>query len=180
MNPYRTKRELFYDKTGVSPVNEKDKDTLPLRWGKALEETVAEEFSLKTGLRVYEIKEMYQHPIHTFMQANIDRFIDLPDGTTGILECKTANPNGKAKWDDGGVPFSYEVQVRHYMAVMNIDVAYIACLFENSSDTMVIRKIERDPVFEEELIAAEKSLLQGLILSIVRAQGVLSPKTQQA
>lgn len=77
VNPYRTKRELFYDKTGVLPVNEKDKDTLQLRWGKALEETVAEEFSLKTGLRVYEIKEMYQHPIHTFMQARHNRYFGM-------------------------------------------------------------------------------------------------------
>ena len=164
VNPYKTKRELFYEKTGVKPVKAKDNNALPLRWGHALEETVAEEFSIQTGLRVYEVKEMYQHPLYSFMLANVDRFIDLPDGSVGILECKTANPNGKSKWEDGGVPFHYECQVRHYMAVMNIDVAYIACLFENSSDTMAIRKIERDPVFEEELIAAEKDFWENHVL----------------
>ena len=41
-NPYRTKRELFYEKTGVEPVNEKETSTLALRWGHALEETVAQ------------------------------------------------------------------------------------------------------------------------------------------
>ena len=95
VNPYKTKRELFYEKTGVQPIKPKDNDTLPLRWGHALEETVAEEFSRQTGLRVYEVKEMYQHPLYPFMLANVDRFIDLPDETTGILECKTANRNGR-------------------------------------------------------------------------------------
>ena len=126
-----------------------------LRWGKALEQTVAEEFSIQTGLRVYEVKQMFQHPQYPFMLANVDRFIDLPDGTVGILECKTSNPNSKFKWEDGGVPFHYECQVRHYMAVMNINVAYIACLFENSSDTMAIRKIERDLDFEANLIGSD-------------------------
>ena len=48
-NPYMTKRELFYEKTGVKPVKAKDNNALPLRWGHALEETVAEELSIHTG-----------------------------------------------------------------------------------------------------------------------------------
>ena len=64
VNPYKTKRDLFYEKTGVKPVKAKDNNALPLRWGHALEETVAEEFSIQTGLRVYEVKEMYQHPLY--------------------------------------------------------------------------------------------------------------------
>ena len=35
-----------------------DNNSLTLRRGHALEETVAEEFSRQTGLRVYEVKEM--------------------------------------------------------------------------------------------------------------------------
>ena len=164
-NPYRTKRELFYEKTGVEPVNEKETSTLALRWGHALEETVAQEFSYKTGLRVYQMPEMYQHPIYPFMQGNIDRFIDFPDGTRGILECKTGNPNTKSKWNDNSLPFHYEVQVRHYMAIMNINIAYVACLFENNSDTMEIRKIERDVDFEREMIAAEMDFWNNYVMT---------------
>ena len=47
---------------------------------------------------------------------------------------------------------------------MNLDVAYIACLFENNSDTMAIRRIDRDPVFEEELIAAERDFWENHVL----------------
>ena len=83
-NPYKTKRELYYEKRGVQPVKEKDEDTLPLRWGKALEQTVAEEFSIQTGLRVYEVKQMFQHPQYPFMLANVDRFIDLPRSVVSL------------------------------------------------------------------------------------------------
>ena len=163
-NHYRTKRDLYFDKIGKKPVVEKEKSDLPLRWGHALEPVVAEEFSIRMGLPVYERKEMYRHPDYPFMQANVDRFITLPDGTVGILECKTANPAVKQQWEDNSIPFSYEIQVRHYMAVMNIDTAYIACLFENSSDTMVIRKIERDQEFEAQLIEAEKNFWENYVL----------------
>lgn len=84
------------------------------------------------------------------------RFIAFPDGRTGILECKTTNYNCKDKWEGNGVPLNYEYQVRHYMAVMNIDIAYIACLYGNNENEFIIRKLERDPVEEKELIEAEQ------------------------
>ena len=48
------------------------------------------------------------------------------------------------KWANGSVPRHYELQVRHYMAVMNIDVAFIACLFSNNENDFVWQKIESD------------------------------------
>ena len=39
------------------------------------------------------------------------------------------------KWANGAVPRHYELQVRHYMSVMNIDVAFIACLFQDKAVT---------------------------------------------
>ena len=56
------------------------------------------------------------------------------------------------KWANDSVPLNYEYQTRHYMAVMNVDVTYIACLFGNNENEYVIRKIERDYDTEEALI----------------------------
>ena len=173
INPWKTKRELFFEKTGVQPVNVKEKSTLALKWGHVLENTVAEEFSNATGLRVYSLPEMYRHSEYPFMQANVDRFIDLPDGTIGILECKTGHPLTKSKWENGKIPPHYEAQVRHYQAVMNIDVAYIACLFENSSDTMAIRRIDRDLEKEQQLIEAEREFWEECVLT-----GTVPPFTE--
>ena len=69
-----------------------------------------------------------------------------------ILECKTAHYDMQFKWANGAVPRHYELQVRHYMSVMNIDVAFIACLFSNNENDFVWQKIERDLEEEENTI----------------------------
>lgn len=154
LSPYRTARELYFDKIGVTPIWEGEDKDITFQIGHLLEDVVAQIFAKKTGFTVYEDHMMYQHPIFPFMLADVDRFIMLPDGTKAILECKTAHPDMKFVWANDAVPRHYELQVRHYMAVMNIDVAYIACLFSNRESDFVWRKIERD--LEEE----ENNILQ--------------------
>lgn len=95
---------------------------------------------------------MYQHPFFPFLIADVDRFVTLPDGRKAILECKTAHYDMQFKWANGAVPRHYELQVRHYMSVMNIDVAFIACLFSNNENDFVWQKIERDLEEEENTI----------------------------
>lgn len=164
-SPFVTARDLFYDKKNLKPVNPygEEENWVAKRVGHLLEELVAEIFSHKTGLDVYPIHKMFRHPIHPFMISDVDFFIDLPDGRTGLLECKTTNYNCQDKWADNGIPLNYEYQVRHYMAVMDIDVAYIACLFGNNENEFFIRKIERDLV-EEELIQAEEHFWNEYVL----------------
>lgn len=156
VNPYKTARELFYEKTGVKPVIEKEfSNWIACDYGHALEELVARVFSHQTGLEVFEVKKMYQHPLYPFMQANVDRFVKMPDGSVAILECKTCTYNAKDKWENGAIPLNYEIQVRQYMAVMNISTAYIACLWDNNENGFTYRKIERNLEFEKNLINKE-------------------------
>ncbi len=152
LSPYRTARELYYDKIGIEPVIEGADKSITFAIGHLLEDIVAQIFSKKTGFSVFRDQTMYQHPLFPFMLADVDRFIHLPDGKIGILECKTAHYDTQYLWANGAVPRHYELQVRHYMSVMNIDVAYIACLFSNSETDFVWRKIERDPEEEENTI----------------------------
>lgn len=50
---------------------------------------------------------------------------------------------------------NYQAQGRHYMAVMNLNHVFYCCLYGNSEDDVIIRHIERDAAYEEELIALE-------------------------
>ena len=152
LSPYRTMRELYYDKIGAVPVEAGEDKSITFQIGHLLENVVAQIFAKKTGLSVYRDQTMYQHPLYPFMLADVDRFIHMPDGTTAILECKTAHYDTQYLWANDAVPRHYEMQVRHYMSVMNIDVAYIACLFSNSEKDFVWRKIERDLDEEENTI----------------------------
>ena len=152
LSPYKTARELFYDKIGVKlRVAEEDK-SITFEIGHLLEDVVARIFSKKTGFTVYQDQTMYQHPLFPFMLADVDRFIHLPNGDQGLLECKTAHYDTQFLWANDAVPRHYELQVKHYMSVMNINVAYIACLFSNSENDFVWRKIERDLDEEESTI----------------------------
>ncbi len=144
LSPYKTARELYHDKIGVLPAVEGPDKSITFEIGHLLEDVVAQIFAKKTGFSVFRDQRMYQHPLFPFMLADVDRFIHLPDGKIGIMECKTAHFDTQFLWANGAVPRHYELQVRHYMAVMNIDVAYIACLFSNSENDFVWRKIERD------------------------------------
>ena len=152
LSPYRTARELYYDKIGVQPAVDGSDHSITFAIGHLLEDVVAQIFAKKTGLSVFRDQMMYQHPLFPFMLADVDRFVHLPDGRTAILECKTAHYDMQFAWANDAVPRHYELQVRHYMSVMNIDVAYIACLFSNNENDFVWRKIERDLDEEESTI----------------------------
>lgn len=156
VSPFATIRDLYNDKVGVEPmIEEEESNWVAKEVGHRLEDLVAEIFSKKTGLTVFPVRKMFRHPLYPFMLADVDFFIIFPDGSYGILECKTCNYNAKSKWDNDEIPINYIYQVRHYLAVMNMKKAYIACLYGNNEDEFVIRSIERDMMEEEDIIAQE-------------------------
>lgn len=156
LSPFCTMRDLYYDKCGIQAVMEEEESNwVAKQVGHRLEDLVAEIFSVKTGLKVYPVRKMFKHPLFPFMLADVDFFIDFGDGRTGILECKTTNYNCQNKWANDSVPVNYEYQGRHYMAVMNLDEVYFACLYGNNENEFIIRHMERDLDMEEDLIAEE-------------------------
>ena len=90
LSPYRTARELYFDKIGVEPVIEQEDKSIMFEIGHLLEDVVAQIFAKKTGFTVVRDQMMYQHPLFPFMLADVDRFLELPGGKRGILECKTS------------------------------------------------------------------------------------------
>lgn len=120
-----TKRDLYYDKKGIKPVlEEEESNWVAKEVGHRLEDLVAKIFSNKTGFPIYPVRKMFQHAKYPFMLADVDFFIVFPDGSRGILECKTTNYNCQDKWANNSVPVNYEYQGWHYMAVMNLEVVY--------------------------------------------------------
>ncbi len=158
ISPYRTAVDLYYDKLDL-PVDDDEGNWVAMEMGTLLEDLVARIFAQKTGLHIYRRKCMFQHPEHPWMLADLDYLVDLPDGTTAILEIKTTNYNARDKWEHDGreiVPVYYETQGRHYMAVMNLNRVYYCCLYGNNEDEVMIRRIDRDIDYESELIALEE------------------------
>lgn len=98
ISPWRTARDLFYDKLNIAVVEDHKDNWVALEMGHLLEPLVAKIFQHQTGYKVYQIKKMFQHPKYPWMLADVDYFVELPDGTTAILEIKTTNYNAKDNW----------------------------------------------------------------------------------
>lgn len=131
-SPFRTARDLYYDKLNIASVEDDEGNWVAMEMGHLLEPLVAKIFERKTGYRVYQIKKMFQHPQYPWMLADVDYFVELPDGTTAILEIKTTNYNARDNWWMNGketVPVYYESQGRHYMAVTDLDRCFFCCLY---------------------------------------------------
>ena len=159
ISPFRTARDIYYDKLGIAAVEENEGNWVAMEMGHLLEDLVAKIFERKTGLKIYQIKKMFRHPLYPFMLADVDYFITMPDGTKAILEIKTTNYNAKDLWWKDGretVPAYYEAQGRHYMAVMDMDRVFFCCLYGNTEDEAIIREIRRDAAYEEEMIFLEQ------------------------
>lgn len=155
---FRTGRELYYDKLGIKPMRQdKDDSWVQKKVGHLLEDVVAQLFAEETGFTVVDEKTMFSHPLYPFMLADVDRLYYTPDGKRGIFEAKTTNWQNRDAWADNKIPYAYELQVRHYLAVLNLDEAYIACLWGNNKNDFVYRKITRDYDYEDEIIEMEKN-----------------------
>ena len=130
ISPWRTARDLYYDKLNIAAVEDNENNWVALEMGHLLEPLVAKIFQHRTGYKIYQVKKMFQHPKYPWMLADVDYFVELPDGTTAILEIKTTNYNAKDHWWLDGeetVPVYYETQGRHYMAVMDVDRCFFCC-----------------------------------------------------
>lgn len=167
ISPFRTARDLYYDKMGIS-VEADDANWVAKEMGNLLEPLVACIFARKTGLKIYQRKVMFQHPEYPWMLADLDYLVELPDGKSAILEIKTTNYNARDNWWHNGkeiVPVYYEAQGRHYMAVMNIDRVFFCCLYGNTEDEAIIRHLDRDMDYEEEMIALEDNFWRNHVLA---------------
>ena len=169
ISPFRTARDLYWDKLNV--VSDDDAGNwVALEVGNLLEPLVAKIFAHKTGLKVYQRKCMFQHPLYPWMLADLDYLVEMPDGSTAILECKTTNYHARDHWWYDGreiVPVYYEVQGRHYMATMNIDRVYFCCLYGNNEEEAIIRHIDRDLAYEQELVFLEENFWKNNVLAKV-------------
>lgn len=164
INKYRDLMTTYYNKIGAKEITELSKiSEIAMEIGNRLEDYVAELFQEQyPSIIVKADMSMYQHSDYPFMFANIDRRLVLPDNSQGILECKTmANADDWESTDFcrgiiGKCPLSYEYQVRHYMAVLDLDIAIVAGL-DLAYKTLYIVIIQRDLAIEKKLIEVESA-----------------------
>lgn len=139
---------VYMDKLGLLPPF----DNAPMRWGRLLEDVVAEAWKEETGLGCVGTPGLVRHRTLPWMLATPDRI-----AADGPLECKTSG-TGEG-WGPSGtdtIPLGYVIQVAHQMAVLDLPRAHVAVLIRGTDFRWYV--IERDPVLEERLLGIERSL----------------------
>ena len=149
-SPWTTPLELWMIKKGrMKPPAKSNANQLEM--GHLLEPIAAHWYAKKTGNRVYEDTNLYQHADHPYALANFDRrFERASDGEPGILECKSCTYHKASEWDDGAIPLYYELQLRFYLAVADVEIGAFSAIWGNNPDNdLAMPDIERDRAKED-------------------------------
>ena len=150
VSPWTTPLELWMIKKGrMKPPTKSNANQLEM--GHLLEPIAAHWYAKKTGNRVYEDTNLYQHADHPYALANFDRrFERASDGEPGILECKSCTYHKASEWDDGAIPLYYELQLRFYLAVADVEIGAFSAIWGNNPDNdLAMPDIERDRAKED-------------------------------
>lgn len=100
--------------------------------------------------------------------ADVDAIIKV-NGRIGIVEYKTTTPNGDigkktvAMWRNGIVPHHYFYQPNHYMAVLNVDFAFICCAWGFGLSMFACIPMERNLEFEDQMLEEEKKFAKAVV-----------------
>lgn len=150
VSPWTTPLELWMIKKGRMKPSAKS-NANQLEMGHLLEPIAAHWYAKKTGNRVYEDTNLYQHADHPYALANFDRrFERASDGEPGILECKSCTYHKASEWDDGAIPLYYELQLRFYLAVADVEIGAFSAIWGNNPDNdLAIPDITRDKAKED-------------------------------
>ena len=88
ISPFRTARDLYDDKLNIASAVDDTGNWVALEMGHLLEPLVAQIFTKKTGLEVFQIKKMFQHPQYPFMLADVTTCTFCQMGEIALLEIK--------------------------------------------------------------------------------------------
>lgn len=150
LSPYRSVLELWKDKTGQIPVEEKENQYT--YFGTIMEPVIKREFMKRSGLKVRARNAILQSQTYPFMLADVDGIVKEEDGSYSIFEAKTASEYKKEIWEQG-IPPEYMAQVQHYLCVTEYKKAYICALV--GGNTYYCHEIYRDEKYISDLVEKE-------------------------
>lgn len=131
VSPFSSAKTVYFSKTGqYSDAVAPNKGSIErMHFGHMLESVVADEYALRTGHKLIDLKATFVHKDYPWALANIDRLIvDENNKPIGILECKTTSEYNNSEWESGEILMSYIYQLNWYMWIMGIPYGAFACL----------------------------------------------------
>lgn len=164
LNPYKTNRELWEEKTGRRQT-EDISDKPYVKYGTNAEQYLRELFKLDfPEYQVfYEENNMWTNDKYPFAHASLDGWLVDENGRKGIFECKTTNilqSMQKEKWNKR-IPDNYYIQLLHYFIVTEFEFAVLKAQLKSEFNGEIYiqtkhYKIERNDVEDDIAFLQEK------------------------
>lgn len=148
LSRWKTPLQVWAEKTGAIPFD--PKESIPMKVGKALENTVRALFEERTGKQVYGQETEFFHPKFPFLGCHVDGLIH---DENAIYEGKTATAYKEKEWADEEIPAEYILQAMHSLAVTGRDRCYLGILIGNHN--FKDKVVDRDPVLISEIVKKE-------------------------
>ena len=162
LNPWRTRLELWQEKTGrAEPTDLSDIESV--QWGIHLEQPIAEEYTRRTGRKVRRVNRTIKHGKYEFIQGHIDRKLE---SVMAGLEIKTVGIRSAHLWGEEGseeIPAHYRAQVVHYLAITGWAFWDVAALI--GGQNLRIFTVDRDEEEIRDLIRKEVDFWQDHVVA---------------
>ncbi len=147
LSPWQTPLELWKVKTGI--MQPKDlSGNAAVEQGNRMEPAIRAMFTAlhpELEIEYHQLDVLYQAE-RPWLYATLDGEITRKsDGKRGILEIKTATPNGKtgwAAWSDGNMPQNYYTQTLHQLSATGYDFVYLFAALYSLSGDITLREYE--------------------------------------
>lgn len=119
-------------------------ESAPMRWGKALEQAIATQWSIDSGIESWQ-----PDPITIYRSLECPIALSSPDRLTkdldGWVEIKNVGLWRAEEWDHG-VPLPYWCQAQFQLAVSGLPVCHVAALV--GGQDLRWRRVEADPEWQ--------------------------------
>ena len=179
VSPWTTPLELWRIKKGLMTPDDSINATAK-EMGHLMEPVVAACYTMKKGNPHITDTGLYQHADYPYALANLDYRMEEA-GFSGILECKTTTWHNAEEWADGHIPYFYELQVRFYLAVMDLGFADIVCMWGFNPETeMAVRRIERNLGIEADMFERLDRFIDSLVKNIPPTMADVKPAVAMA
>jgi putative phage-type endonuclease len=140
-NPWKSRDELFLEKTYPEKFPFSAPTSGPAFWGTQLEPVVARVAAARIGLALARPLGTYTNHNHPTLLATPDFFMTHDREVVGVLEVKTGGAHMRRYWEKGPAPWAY-LQLSHYMTVVDVPVGWVAVLL--GGQDFRLWRVERD------------------------------------
>lgn len=147
LSPYKTIRQLYFDKKGKEVASDGDSSEFIFQRGHQVEGLIRKQF--QELMRVEMAPICFEHDKYEYIRASLDGF----DSKLGVLEAKLVGQAVLKKALEGEIPDHHMSQMQHQLFVSGADVGQYFCHDGKKNGALVV--VRSNKAYIEKLVEKE-------------------------